>query len=256
MASAELTLAPTMAQSTNTRDFVSPQTSLTSAELFQKHQMGYSRTYFLRHESQDRQTLIPLSASDCSSYTLKSNLTSGFRHRKPHMIIRREQDGRNNSVVSAKSQQSQRRGSIFSMAKEQGENDLAEVRFEMRGTDTDILYKENSFTQTLKSQNSSNQTYACPIDGREYWWRPLGPSRTVLELVNGEEQRVALFMHASEDTLSTGMGASRTASLGVMRDVGELYILDDIKGGTRAQEEVLCSAMAVVERAKRIRQQR
>ena len=256
MASAELTLVPTIAQSTNARDFVTPQSSAASTELLRKHHMESSRTYVLRQGSQDRQTLTPLSDPSVSSYSIKSNLTSGFKHRKPHMIIRREQDGRNNSVVSAKSQDSRRRSSIFSTEKEQRKDDLAEVRFEMRGTDTDILYKEHGYIQTLSLQYLSKQTYVCPIDGRKYWWRPLGPSRIVLELVSGEEQRAALFVYANEDTLATGMGADRRASLEPRQDVGELHILDDIPGGIGAHEEVLCSAIAVVERAKRIRQRR
>ena len=144
---------------------------------------------------------------------------------------------------------------MFGIEKEQGKDNLAEIRFDIRGTDVGILYPEIGYTQTLRLQDSSRWTYVCPIDGRKYWWRPLGPSRTVLELVNEKEQRVALFVYASEATLAPGMENGRRASESAREVVGELHILDDIKGGLGTQEEVLSSAMAVVERARRIRQQ-
>ena len=173
-------------------------------------------------------------------------------HRKPHMTIKRESHGdRNSSVTSAtsttstKSYGTRRKSSIFGSE----ERDcVAEICFDHNGAGKDeILYKESGQRQTFISSNENDtleQVYTCVISGQKCCWRLLGPSRTVVELINEAHERKALFTYTSERPWGRIL-------LGLEGDVGGLHLIFDTQAESNAQEELLCSALAMVERAKR-----
>ena len=145
-------------------------------------------------------------------------------NKKPHMVITREHNGM--------------------------KNDCAEVRFEIYGAGTTVIYQESGTTQTLALESSLDQRYACCIEGRSYWWQPQGPRRMLLELSNDAGDIVAIFNYADEVALATG---ARTGNKKHVKSekVGELHIKGIMAGKTPALEPVLCSALAVIERTKR-----
>lgn len=143
-------------------------------------------------------------------------------NRKPHMIITKNKDGI--------------------------QIGLAEVRFDAYSAGTTILYKETGCTQHLSLESSLYQSIECPIQGQTHCWQPLGPSRTVLELIDNDGKRIALYNYTNDVGLTAIMGVGKNSP---SKDIGELHILEDIEGGPRATEEVLCSALTVVERARR-----
>lgn len=66
----------------------------------------------------------------------------------------------------------------------------------------------------------------------------MGPSQSVVELVNGKGEIVALFFYKKEGKVLRKL----------QTDIGELHIM---KGPIRDQEEAVCSALAMVERVRR-----
>lgn len=220
MPGTKLTLVPTIAAKTDAYDFVSPQASLDQEKI---HEMEDLRTWILRQTSSSTQSLTS-SSDTTSNYTIKSKQTGGLMNRKPHMTITRQNGG--------------------------SKYDLAEVRFEINGSGTNILYIDSGITQPLSLYSSLDQRYECPIQGELHWWQPLGPSRSVLESTNSRKKRIALFVYSTEVALTTGFGTGKK-KLGVNEDIGKLHILEDIEGGAMATEQVLCTALTVIERAKR-----
>ena len=73
----------------------------------------------------------------------------------------------------------------------------------------------------------------------------------MLELTNDMDEIVARFVHTMPVSQMTGSG--RSGSRGKKKDdkeeLGDLHIVDSLAEGGR--EEIICSAMVVVERAKR-----
>ncbi len=226
MSTTSLTRPPTLTSTTSIHDFT-PLTPASTLSLLYAHSFDALRTYALRQTTPSSYSLTPASAARSVSWNVKSNATGGFMNRKPHMVISRLENGI---------------GSEF-----------AEVRFELHGSGTSVLYKDGRAAQKLVLESSLDQRYACLVQGREYWWQSLGPSRMVLELVDGAGERVALFVYAGEGAASTEMGeksAGKKKKKGG-EEVGELHMLEEMEGGERATEEVICGALAVVERAKR-----
>ena len=77
-------------------------------------------------------------------------------------------------------------------------------------------------------------------------------NKGVLELTNEMDEIVARFVHTVPVSQVTGYGR-RGSGVGKKKadksELGELHIVDALAGGGR--EEVICSALVVVERAKR-----
>ncbi len=246
MSSPQLSTVPAVAQSPRAYDFAAPQSTQTSQEVLTNHEINNLRTLLLRQLRPDRQSFIPFSGDAAFNYTIKVNRTDGLMHRKPHMIISRAlQEGRNDSVTSVKSLGDRRRSSIFGSDQEQDKACVAEVRFNHKDMGrNEIHYKDSGHTQTLSEIDGTGQTCACQIAGKKHCWRPLGPSESVLELVNETNDRKALFVYSTDE-----VGVK--APLKVEKDIGELHMIENIKGEMSEQEEMLCTALAMVERARR-----
>jgi hypothetical protein len=186
--------------------------------------MDTKMAYTLRQTSPATQILTPKSDSTLPSYAITLRATGGFMNKKPHMAITRQHDGMNYRC--------------------------AEVRFENYGSGTSILYKDSGVSQILALESSLDQRYECLIQGRSHRWYRLGSSRNVLELTSDIGDCIALFTYGSEVALTTG---ARTGNKKHVKDkdIGELHIHGDGNGGVSAVEQVICSALAVIERAKR-----
>lgn len=244
----EMALSSTVPQSITTRDFAASQSSFLRHDFTQSHEIVISRSYLLIQESQDRLILALSSEDSGPSYHVRLHYQNGSIFRKSHMTITKEQERRSKSVISIKSRYNRPRSSIFGAEREHGKTELAVAEIGIHETDIKIVYKGKSYAQSLRLSDPSTQSYTCSIDGREHQWRPLGPSRTVLELVRGEkEQRVALFLYGGDISPGSDACGQRRVSLGVRHNVGELHTLVDVDEETRVHEEVLCSALAVVE---------
>ena len=131
---------------------------------------------------------------------------------------------------------------------------MAEGRFDTHGTGTTITYSHEpnmQMIQRLELEDSASQRLKTTIWGHDHWWMPNPGNRAVLELTNETDEIVARFVHSGPVSQMTGFGTRESAGKKRMdkEELGDLHIVDALAEGGRA--EVICSAMVVVERAKR-----
>lgn len=133
---------------------------------------------------------------------------------------------------------------------------LAEGRFDIHGTGTTITYSHQpnlQMMQRLELEDSLSQRLKTTIWGHDHWWMPNPGNKRVLELINDMDETVARFMPAVPVPPATATAPGRNGSIGKKKegkeDVGELQIVDAM--AETGREEVICSAMVMVERAKR-----
>ena len=188
---------------------------------------GPSRKYVLRQISPDTQTLRPTQPSSeapSPTYSITSHPTGGFMNRHPHMVITKHEGGLNTC--------------------------LAEVRFVMYSYGTTIDYKDAGIVQSLDLSDNHEQRYHFSLGGKSHCWQPLGPSKVVMELTKDDGKRVALFVRA-EEVAPRRASAPATAKHFQAEDVGEIHIMDEFAGGQVELDQILCTAVAVVEKIKR-----
>ena len=161
---------------------------------------------------------------------IRTNKTGGFMNRKPHVII-----------TTGECDESLNRP-------------LAEGRFDIHGTGTTISYSHMPnlrMIQRLELEDSHSQRLRTTIWGHQHWWMPSPGNKGLLELTNEMDEIVARFVHRVPVSQMTGSG--RQGGTGKKKEdkyeLGDLHIVDALAEGGR--EEVICSAMVVVERAKR-----
>ena len=190
---------------------------------------SHIRVYKLRHKTPDTQILTLL--DDTPIYTIKTRSTGGFMNRKPHIVI---SQGTESAAV------------------------LAEAKFDNLGTGTTIYYPSPPRTQLLDLEDSRMQLLKTTIDGHSHWWQPHPGNKGVVELTNDTEEIVARFLYSSPDIARTGSAISRRDSAGSIKDasskeidVGELSVVEALSGAEVGLEEILCSAVVVIERFKR-----
>ena len=135
---------------------------------------------------------------------------------------------------------------------------LAEAKFDNLGTGTTIYYPRPPRTQLLELEDSRMQLLKTTIDGHSHWWQPHPGNKCVVELTNDTEEMVARFLYSSPDIARTGSTISRQESAGSIKDassketdVGELSVVEALAGVEMGLEEILCSAVVVIERFKR-----
>lgn len=185
---------------------------------------GHIRIYKLRQSSPNLQSLTLQDDQTAASYAIRTRATGGFMNRKPHVII-------SNSDES---------------------NIIAKGRFESLGTGTTVTYLPNLRMQSLNLENSQMQLLKTTISGVNHWWQPHPGNRGVLELTNEMEEIVARFIYAAPtfQARSSSSVTSMTKAL-VEEEMGELSVVEELSGGTTGLEEILCSAVVVIERSKR-----
>lgn len=135
---------------------------------------------------------------------------------------------------------------------------LAEAKFDNLGTGTALYYPTPPRTQLLDLENSRMQLLKTTIDGHSHWWQPHPGNKDVVELTNDTEEIVARFLYSSPGISRTGSTISRQESAGSIKDassketdVGELSVVEALAGVEIGLEEILCSAVVVIERFKR-----
>jgi hypothetical protein len=182
---------------------------------------GHIRVYKLRRTAADGQSLALLEHAT-TVYTIKARATGGFMNRKPHVVI---------SEID-KTQV------------------IAEGRFDNLGTGTTLTYINPPRILTLDLENSQVQRLKTTIGGQDHWWQPHPGNKGVLELTNETEEIVARFIHAAPVSAETGsVGSTKDAPTEM--DVGELSVIEALSGTDTGLEETLCSAIVVIERARR-----
>jgi hypothetical protein len=182
------------------------------------------RIYKLRQASACTQTLTLHEGSGVPaiSYEIKTHKTGGFMNRKPHIVI------------SARN--------FY--------HPLAEGRFDPHGTGTSIAHFNPRHIQRLELENSQVQLLKTTIHGCDHWWQPHPGNKSVLELTNEMEEIVARFIFAVPESRRTGSVAENKKD-GVGMDLGELQVVDALAGRDTGRDEILSSAVVVVERARR-----
>jgi len=138
------------------------------------------------------------------------------------------------------------------ISKSEESNIIAEGRFENLGTGTTVTYLRTPRTQIIDLENSQMQLLKTTIGGLDHWWQPHPGNKLVLELTNETEEIVARFIYAapaSQMRRSSSVSSMKKAS--VEEDVGELSVVKALLGGETGLEEMLCSAVVVIDRAKR-----
>lgn len=135
---------------------------------------------------------------------------------------------------------------------------LAEAKFDNLGTGTTIYYPTPPRTQLLDLENSRMQLLKTTIDGHSHWWQPHPGNKGVIELTNDTEEIVARFLYSPPGLPRRGPAISRRESAGSIKDVssketdvGELSVVEALSGAEMGLEEILCSAVVVIERFKR-----
>ena len=187
------------------------------------------RTYKLRQTSPNTQTLsLHKDASITPMYEVKSHKTGGFMNRKPHVVITSSEDSRL----------------------------IAEGRFDIHGTGTAISYPHADI-QRLELEDSLAQVLRTRVHGSEHWWQPHPGNKGVLELSSETDEIAARFIYSLSALQRTGSWQERAGTVTISKrnkgdqDTGELQIIGNPEFDESVYERILCSAILVIERAKR-----
>ncbi|KAL6715405.1 hypothetical protein ACLMJK_006366 [Lecanora helva] len=203
----------------------SPQAISDILPIYRPHESeSHLRTYNLRQISPNTQNLHVQGRSSDLVYNIKSNKTGGFMNRKPHVIISGQ------DVAQP----------------------IAEGRFDIHGTGTTISYSDTD-AQRIELEDSLTQTLRTSIQNSNLWWQPHPGNKEVVELSNETDEIIARFVYASDACRRTGRAGSITAIKRDQKgyDVGELQVIGSPEYDESVYERILCSAIVVIERARR-----
>ena len=238
---------------------------------------GRVQAYALRQLSTNTQIVSPKGIDVVEqSYQIKTFATGGFMNKKPHIIISKygipttieptssntapenhndnSRLGRRFSILPSRDSDTRPTTQTSCSNKNAQTHSLAEARFDIHGTGTSILYTSSSSAheeQRLDLENSQAQILRTTICGIRHYWQPFAGNKYVLELINDMEDIVARFTYTAPAALSTGAATGRKKSIPAQMEVGELHIVEALVGSEQAKEEVICSAVVVIERARR-----
>lgn len=218
----KITLIQTVVETTIKRDFVSPLVFVDSIQQREKQEMEAAQTYILQQTFPTIQTLGALCDAKAPSYTIRLDTIGSFLKPQPHMLITQDPGGVH----------------------------VAEVKFQINGYDTTIIYKDAGISQKLALQNLQDQMFECSINGKPHWWHPLGPSKGVFELTEETKRRVALFVYAEGMSQRTG-STSSSHMHSQEQKIGEVHVMEDSLREPIALQQTLFSAVVVVEQTKR-----
>lgn len=124
---------------------------------------------------------------------------------------------------------------------------VAEARFDRLTSRTNITYPETAVSQELELESGMNQKYTLVVNKSVCDWQP-SPSKRIFELMTEDEMVLASFTYAQEPNYT---GHALPTKKG---DVGIIHVSDKLEtliGGQSALEQVLWSAVVMVERKKR-----
>lgn len=100
----------------------------------------------------------------------------------------------------------------------------------------------------MKLEGSHTHRYTFLIGTAFYSWERSSQDRKIIELFNGAGRTIVTFLY---ERWAPGFDKTHDLDSGVLRDIGSLEILGDWCWRQDALEQILCTALAVVERAKR-----
>ena len=190
---------------------------------------SHIRIYNLRQTSPHTQTLSLCGDAPAGSvtYDIKSNETGGFMNRKPHIIITTRGDVRL----------------------------IAEGRYDIHGTGTTLSYPQVGI-QRLELQDSLAQVLKTRIHGSDLWWQPHPGNKEVLELTNEMDEIIARFTCTTKVSQRTGSWPESRGSKSDFKknldvDMGNLQVVGTSTAEDTEYEQILCSAIMVIERARR-----
>ena len=204
------------------RDFVPSPASVDPTHQRAKQEVEAAQTYILQQASPTVQTLVPLCNEKGPSYTIKLDKVGSFLKPQPHMLITESPGG----------------------------FPVAEVKFQVHGYDATMVYRNASTSQKVALRNPQEREFELLIDGKLHRWHPLGPSQSVLELTQGANKRVALFVYAE------GMAQRAASTSGndvpfQEQKIGEVHVIEDFLPEPVALQQIIFSAAVAVEQAKR-----
>lgn len=197
--------------------------------------MEHVHTFNLQQTSKNLQTLMPTQkTSNLPSYTASSDeepdylalptyevkcvSSTGFMNRKPDMTVTRVDEGAGRQV--------------------------ADARFDRLTAKTTITYSEAGKEQVLELESGMTQKYTLVIDDMICHWQP-GPTRRVIELITLDDLLLASFAYSQEPNYTGYAPPTKQGEAGV------LHVSEKLVDGQVALEQVLCSAVVMVERKKR-----
>ena len=229
MASRSASLAVTAAEHTRlvespiTRDFAS---SYSPEGLSQQH--GTFRThqfhkYTLRQTSPHEQSLVPSSKASSAGYVLTPSTRLGMMKRHWQMAMTRH-EGESAAVIA--------------------DINLKDDRHINR-----IAFRGTGVEQYTDFRDMGQNHYSCVIKGRNYSWRPLGPSQTVLEMLDGSSKRIALFMFSQEGPQRSGSYPGNLKQY-KRKDIGVVYIFELSEDVRALLEPLLCTVVLLARKAK------
>lgn len=206
----------------NKHDFIPPQAFVESIRQREMQEMETAQTYILQQASPTIQNLVPLYNAAGPSYTIRLDTVGSFLKPQSHMLVTENPEGLH----------------------------VAELKFQIRGYDATMIYKNASTSQKLAVQNPQDQEFEILINGKPHRWRPLGPSKSVFELTKEANKRVALIVY------SEGPAQRRAYTSGghipfQEQKIGEVHVMEDFLREPIALQQTLFSAVVVVELAKR-----
>ena len=217
-----LIILQTTLETTDKHDFVPPQMSIGSVRQPQKQEMEAAQTYILQQASRTVQNLVPLCNPKGTKYTVRLDTVGSFLKPQPRMLVTETLRGLH----------------------------VAEIKFQVHGYDATMIYKTASNGRKVALQNTQEQEFETLINGKPHRWHPLGPSKSVLELTQEQNKRVALFVYAegvAQRTASTPGDHERFQE----QKIGEIHVIEDLSHEPIALQQILFSAVVVIEQARR-----
>ena len=152
------------------------------------------------------------------TYRVKCVSSTGFMNRKPDMTVTRVDEGL--------------------------EYPVADARFDRLTAKTTITYTEAGKEQALELESGMTQKYTLVVDDMICHWQP-GPTKRILELITLDDLLLASFAYAQEPNYTGYAPPTKQGEAGV------LHVSEKLVDGQIALEQVLCSAVVMVERKKR-----
>jgi hypothetical protein len=124
----------------------------------------------------------------------------------------------------------------------------ANIRFSANSSETTIAYTGFQLETPLKLESSQTQRYTFLIGTAVHSWERSSQDRKMIELFNGAGRIIATFLYKH---WAPGSEKNHDHDSGVVSDIGTLKIMGDWSWRQDALEQILCTALVVVERAKR-----
>lgn len=179
--------------------------------------MASSHTYILRHITRSTQTLTSTRPdAPREVYEIKISGTSGIIGRKAAITI------------------SSKKGELISL--------IASVKFDLTGPGISIKYEKSDCTKRLSLDDPQLQRYT---DGMNHHWLPT-ESKTSLELTDDDNEKVIARFNYSGQVNYWGLPTFMDDGT-----MGELSVAQKWTYDEDELEQIICSAIAVIEKRKR-----